>query len=128
MHQWVTLHSPGDIAAINSARAKLRRLGLAPKWARRIKDDRLPKKPMTSFLSYSSSRWKSGDFEGLSIQEASKKASAEWKALSEAERAVCLPLSVSWHQRLTYITRPLPRRRRTEQHDPECTLLCELTD
>lgn len=92
------LHSASDIAAINSARAKLRRLGLGPKWGRRIKDARLPKKPMTSFVNFASARWKSGDWEGLSVQEGSKKASAEWKALSDAERAVCVPLSVSWHQ------------------------------
>lgn len=118
LHQWIILHSPSDIAAINSARAKLRRLGLGPKWGRRIKDDRQPKRPMTSFANFTSSRWKSGDYEGLNVTEASKKASTEWKALSEAERAVCLPLSASWHQRLTYTTRPLPQRPRTEQHDP----------
>ncbi|KAI9674749.1 MAG: hypothetical protein M1817_001653 [Caeruleum heppii] len=82
------IHSftPQEIAAANRARLTLKRRSVG-KRASPLRDDRKQKKPLTGFLYFFVERQRSGDFKHISIAEASKLASKEWKALTDAERA-----------------------------------------
>ena len=77
-----------EIARINSARNKLRRLGVNPNRVRTIKDHRVPKRQPTSFMRYVKMRWSSGDLAGTPATEAMKKLAEDWKALGPAEQKV----------------------------------------
>ncbi|KAK1825669.1 hypothetical protein QBC39DRAFT_377204, partial [Podospora conica] len=89
--QWVNLHAASDIAAINAARMKLRRLGFVNKSVRPIKDDRAPKRTANAYINFVKSRWASGDYDGVKVPEAGKSFGTEWNALSSAERAAFDP-------------------------------------
>lgn len=92
--KWISSHTPEQIRQANNARRvlnlrdnkKAAALG-EPKPAVRkynqIADDRQPKRFSTAFIMFCKDRWASGDLKGVSLPEASKLMSNEWKALSE---------------------------------------------
>ncbi|KAK1769779.1 hypothetical protein QBC33DRAFT_531956 [Phialemonium atrogriseum] len=82
---WVESHSPEEIADANRARKRLKRDFKATSKGL-IKDERQPKRSLSSYLLFVKSRWQSGDLTGQHPVEASKSMSGEWKALSDAER------------------------------------------
>lgn len=92
---WIQSKTPIEIDAANRARRRLKHL-LAPTLSayclgRRfapIKDERQPTKPRSGFTLFCSERWQSGDLDGVSVPEAGSRISAEWKALTDAERKV----------------------------------------
>jgi hypothetical protein len=89
---WVESHTPEQISFANNARRSLRRkLGDKVKGTSKykpIKDERLVKRPVTSYLQFSINRQASGDFRNIPVSERSKLISKEWKALSEGEKKV----------------------------------------
>jgi hypothetical protein len=100
--EWLNAHTPAQIKEANAVRTRLRR-NLADKKSQYqpIKDDRLVKKPSSSYLLYHSERITSGDFRGVKTPAASKDISVEYKALSASEKKVrldvpaCLPHSIT---------------------------------
>ena len=98
-NRWVSSHSPDEIREANNARRALSKIAKEPKPAGRksrlvahriypIKDDRLVKRPITSYSAYIRDRWASGDFRGVTVSEASKAIGREWKSLSRDEAKV----------------------------------------
>lgn len=88
--EWLSSHTPAQILEANAARARLRRLLVdsKSKYAA-IKDDRLVKRPLSSYLQYHNERLASGDFRGISTPVACKDIGREYKALTASERKVC---------------------------------------
>jgi hypothetical protein len=90
---WVESHTPDQIRAANAARASLKRkIGkkktkeFAP-----IEDPRIPKKPVNVLAAFTKERWASGDMKGISVADASKALTNEWKTLPAAEKKVIFP-------------------------------------
>lgn len=88
---WVNSHTTDEIRQANNARRRLRRMlaGVrksGPAHTCPIADDRVPKRPTTPYLKFFITRYNAGVYNGLVPKEASKVASGEWKALSDAER------------------------------------------
>ncbi|KAG9925663.1 hypothetical protein KCV02_g9656, partial [Aureobasidium melanogenum] len=81
--EWLNNHTPAQIYEANVARARLRKLTFdtSSKYAP-IKDDRLVKRPISSFLQYHNERLNSGDFRGIPAPIASKDIATEFKALT----------------------------------------------
>lgn len=88
--RWVESHSPEEIKLANSARKKLRKVDdkKSPKKWSAIEDERLAKRPVTSYVHFSISRQASGDFNNIKIGERAKLISQEWKALDAEEKQV----------------------------------------
>ncbi|KAG9660472.1 hypothetical protein KCU98_g10423, partial [Aureobasidium melanogenum] len=86
-HEWLNSHTPAQIYEANVARARLRKLTFdtSSKYAP-IKDDRLVKRPISSFLQYHNERLASGDFRGIPTPVSSKDIATEFKALSASEK------------------------------------------
>lgn len=84
---WVASHPPEDIDAANKARTFLRRV--SPIHRTPIEDDRLPKRPVSSWILFSKARWASPTYTGMSVKDATKMISSEWKEISASERQVC---------------------------------------
>ncbi|CAD0097631.1 unnamed protein product [Aureobasidium mustum] len=85
--EWLNRHTPAQIFEANAARARLRRLLVDSKLKySAIKDERLVKRPLSSYLQYHTERLASGDFRGVSTPVASKDIAREFKALSASER------------------------------------------
>jgi len=80
-------HTPQQIYESNRALNHLQRLGKAK--GRKIADPRLPKGPLPPHILFLKARYDSGDMKGISLVEAQKALSEEWKKLSAAERKVC---------------------------------------
>ena len=90
--KWIESHTPQQIRDANNARRALTRLR-GKKGGQKfssIKDDRLVSLPIGAYLVFFKSRQASGDFKGLKSVEAAKLAGREWKALSAAEKQVCV--------------------------------------
>ncbi|KAI1132072.1 hypothetical protein F5Y10DRAFT_261551 [Nemania abortiva] len=86
---WVESHTPQQIYDANSARRALKKKHSFPKGTLKlIRDDRLPKRPLTAFALFTKARWASGDFAGGStpIGETMGRIAREWKGLKAAER------------------------------------------
>ncbi|KAG9545918.1 hypothetical protein KCU71_g17180, partial [Aureobasidium melanogenum] len=85
--EWLSSHTPAQIYEANVARARLRKLTFdtSSKYAP-IKDDRLVKRPISSFLQYHNERLNSGDFRGIPAPIASKDIATEFKALTASEK------------------------------------------
>lgn len=93
--EWLQSHTPTQIYHANLARKKLRfRLSNSSKY-RDIVDDRLVKRPQTPYIIFHGERLASGAYSGMSMGQAAKEIAAEFKALSESEKKVCLPVSFS---------------------------------
>jgi hypothetical protein len=52
-------------------------------------DDRKVKAVAGPYPQFFGDRYRSGDFKGISVTDASRLVAAEWKALSAAEKKVC---------------------------------------
>lgn len=81
---FVLSKSVEEIAVANRARRELRALGYS---ATMLPDERRPKGPRTPFALYVTDYWKR-EGPGLKAPDGVKKASAEWNALSDADRQV----------------------------------------
>lgn len=108
--EFVQSHSAEEIKTANSARQALNRLAKKPLPAGRkspfvskrlpvFEDERQPK-IINAYAEYNKSRWATGDFAGMSVVEASRIVSKEWKALPSTEKTVGCPLC-PLHQPLT---------------------------
>lgn len=98
---WVESHTPEQIRDANIARTRLHKLAkittadgkkrsISSLPVRLIKDERRPRKPLTGYLTYSTRRNASGDFDGVPVVERARKVAEEWKALSSEEVQVCV--------------------------------------
>ena len=85
--QFIESHTPAVIRAANNARLNLRRRKVRG-FQKQLQDHRQVKSPRSSYISFYQERMATGDFRGLKMPEATKLASREWKALSEAEKKV----------------------------------------
>ncbi|CAK7274505.1 hypothetical protein SEPCBS119000_006207 [Sporothrix epigloea] len=81
---WVTSHTATQTVDANRARAQLNRIAKIKR--RAIQDDRLPKRPTTSFSLFTKERWATGEFAGRPLAEAARTIAAEWKSLSATDR------------------------------------------
>lgn len=54
----------------------------------KLQDDREVKRLKTSYNYFSTERFKSGDFSGITVVDAAKRIGQEWSALSAAEKKV----------------------------------------
>lgn len=95
--KWVTSFTPTEINKANKARTQLNKLLMKPgKNApyKLIKDERRPKNPIPALFLFNKDRWASGDFRGLDVGAATRLVSAEWDALSAAEKKVSQALTL----------------------------------
>ena len=92
--EWILTYSPAEINDANKARKALKSRLKSSSFPK-LHDERLVTGPRTAYVNFSAQRHRSGDFAGMSITEASKLISAEWRALSESDKKVSL-LTCSW--------------------------------
>jgi len=93
---FVSKLSVDEIKQSNLARARLNRLSPSSRRAvraRPIRDPRVPKMPPNAYSQFTSSRWASGEFEGVSVPDAAKRMSAEWKSLTAAQKQPYIDIS-----------------------------------
>lgn len=83
---WVESHTPAEIYNANLARARLARMNVQSK-ARKIPDERMPKRPMNAYLTYVKEQWMTGDFSGA-VENTGPELARGWKALPEEEKKV----------------------------------------
>ena len=89
-----------EIRLANNARKILRNrkdlkdLKLSAAATRNIEDERKPKRALTAYFIFNTSRQESGDFRNISVPERAKLLGQEWKALSEDEKEVSLRSAV----------------------------------
>lgn len=88
---WVGTHTPAQIIEANAARRALNKLvhtkSGKPKYST-IVDDRLPSRPISSYIIFTKDRHASGEFKGIATGDASKLIAKEWATASESEKAV----------------------------------------
>lgn len=84
---WVSSLKPTDVVAANNARRLLKRRTKA-KQVILIKDDRLPKRPLSGYAQYSGERNASGDFKNISVAERGRLIGKEWRELGSSEKQV----------------------------------------
>lgn len=87
---WVESHDPQAIYDANLARRLLKKKYDIPKATLKlIRDERLPKRPVTAFALFSKARWASGEYANSgSVTAVASKLGEEWKSLTPAERKV----------------------------------------
>ncbi|KAI4594553.1 hypothetical protein KJ359_007641 [Pestalotiopsis sp. 9143b] len=91
---WVESRTPEEIYQANLARHLLKRKYNYPKATKQLlKDERQPARIRTSYIYFTKARWASGEFANKPIQEVAAALSAEWKNMTESEKAVSRPLS-----------------------------------
>ncbi|RSM10734.1 hypothetical protein CDV31_007111 [Fusarium ambrosium] len=81
---WIKSHEPARIHIANQARRRLNRL--TEKNYRALEDERLPKRPLSSYTNFTVQSWPR--LGGTDAIEGSKNISQAWKALSPSEKAV----------------------------------------
>lgn len=95
---WVESHTLDQINAAINARLRLKREFNYPKGSpKSIKDERLPKRPISAFAYFTKAKWAAGDVKegGNRAMAASAAAiSADWKNLSASQRQVSHALAV----------------------------------
>ncbi|KAI9878992.1 MAG: hypothetical protein M1830_009921 [Pleopsidium flavum] len=83
--KWVLSHTVDEIKRANNARLSLKRrhkkTGVSP-----IRDDRLVKRPTTSYAQFLKERIDSGDLKHMKIAEMSRLVAREWKGLNSGEK------------------------------------------
>ncbi|KAF4462746.1 hmg box [Fusarium albosuccineum] len=83
---WVETHEPARIYIANQARNRIAFLTGKP--AKTIKDERLPKQPVTSFILYATENYsQAGERADTPAPERMKTISNDWKQMSPAEKA-----------------------------------------
>ena len=108
--KWLSEHAPLEIKAANAARDKLRKQ--ARKEGKRkiyshIQDERLVKKPRSSYSYFLANRFATGDLKYMKISEAGFVVGREWRALTAAQKKVD-------HRPQSFP----PRKKQTADHDP----------
>ncbi|KAI0008043.1 hypothetical protein F4779DRAFT_468936 [Xylariaceae sp. FL0662B] len=94
--KWVESHTPEEVSrAINARRMLKKKFNYPVGQLKLIRDDRLPKKPATSFVLFTKARWASGDFAKTPVTQASKTIGQEWLKLPAEERHAYEDLSKS---------------------------------
>ncbi|RYO83026.1 hypothetical protein DL766_005522 [Monosporascus sp. MC13-8B] len=85
---WVESLTPDQVKAANSARSLLKRKYNIPVGqAKHIKDERLPKRPLTAYSLFTRARWSTGEFAGGGgIRNMGAAIAQEWKKLPETEK------------------------------------------
>ncbi|KAL1961622.1 hypothetical protein VTN77DRAFT_1372 [Rasamsonia byssochlamydoides] len=86
---WVKSYTPLQIRQANFARRKLAKLTESYKYHIKmnpIKDDRQVKMPKTPYNSYCKERFQSGDLKHMSITDAARRITEEWKGMTEQEK------------------------------------------
>ncbi|KAJ4173577.1 hypothetical protein NW754_012575 [Fusarium falciforme] len=81
---WIKTHEPARIHIANQARRRLTKL--TDKNYRVFEDDRLPKRPLSSYTNFTVENWPR--LGGSDAIDGSKNISEAWKALSPSEKAV----------------------------------------
>ncbi|RSL59832.1 hypothetical protein CEP54_007082 [Fusarium duplospermum] len=81
---WIKTYEPARIHIANQARRRLNRL--TEKNYRALEDERLPKRPLSSYTNFTVQSWPR--LGGSDAIEGSKNISQAWKALSPSEKAV----------------------------------------
>ncbi|KAI8683986.1 HMG box domain-containing protein [Fusarium keratoplasticum] len=81
---WIRTHEPARIHIANQARRRLTKL--TDKNYRVFEDDRLPKRPLSSYTNFTVENWPR--LGGSDAIDGSKNISEAWKALSPSEKAV----------------------------------------
>lgn len=56
---------------------------------RQIDDDRLVKRPRTSYLIFLTERTSHGDFKHMAVKDIAVRVAEEWKGLTSSEKEVC---------------------------------------
>ncbi|KAL8914661.1 MAG: hypothetical protein Q9172_007045 [Xanthocarpia lactea] len=83
--EWILTHSPAEINDANRARKALKSRLMSSSFPK-LHDERLVTGRRTPYINFMVQRHRSGDFAGVSIPEAAKLISAEWRALSESDK------------------------------------------
>ncbi|PBP15527.1 HMG box protein [Diplocarpon rosae] len=85
--KFVASHDPDKIRLANNARHALRILAPRSSWPL-IRDPRMPKRPVTSWMLYVTDRYASGDYKDVPFLEATTLLKKEFTALKPSERQV----------------------------------------
>ncbi|KAJ4320854.1 hypothetical protein N0V84_005675 [Fusarium piperis] len=84
LKSWIKTHEPARIHIANQARRRLSKL--TGKSYRTLEDERLPKRPLSSYTNFTVVNWPR--LGGTDAVDGSKNISQAWKALSASEKAV----------------------------------------
>lgn len=91
--KWVETYTPEQIRLANNARYALKRRAAKSMVEKTkfspISDSRQIKRPLQPYLQFVQERFKSGDFQGITLKDAGGRLGSEWKALSSSEKQVC---------------------------------------
>ncbi|OGM44068.1 HMG box protein [Aspergillus bombycis] len=87
--QWIKSHTPLQIKEANLARSRLTRL--TKKKYPLLRDDRLVKRPSSSYVFFYLERTGQGDFKHMAVKDIGVRVAEEWKGLTESEKEVHLP-------------------------------------
>ncbi|KAJ5740768.1 hypothetical protein N7493_000640 [Penicillium malachiteum] len=97
---WILSHTPTQIKDANLARRRLaKKIG---KPCVLLKDDRLVKRPLSSYMIFARERIASGDFKHLQVADISGRASNEWKNLTASEKERFHKLAIQDRERYVH--------------------------
>ncbi|KAE8159954.1 hypothetical protein BDV40DRAFT_271673, partial [Aspergillus tamarii] len=86
--QWIKSHTPLQIKEANLARNKLTRL--TNKRYPLLRDERLVKRPSSSYVFFYLERTGQGDFKHMAVKDISARVAEEWNGLTDSEKEVRL--------------------------------------
>ncbi|KAL8387643.1 hypothetical protein RB595_009770 [Gaeumannomyces hyphopodioides] len=90
---WVESHTPAEVQAANKARSRLRRVHQVS--TPKIRDPRLPKRPMTPFLYYIQKGFTPRDPAQESVTDHAKSAASQWNTLPATERKPFVDMAIA---------------------------------
>ncbi|KAJ5691314.1 hypothetical protein N7488_012049 [Penicillium malachiteum] len=97
---WILSHTPTQIKEANLARRRLaKKIG---KPCTLLKDERLVKRPLSSYMIFAQERVASGDFKYMQVADISGRTSSEWKSLSESEKQRFHKLAIQDRERYVH--------------------------
>ncbi|KAK6828707.1 hypothetical protein RU639_003759 [Aspergillus parasiticus] len=82
--QWIKSHTPLQIKEANLARSRLTKL--TNKRYPPLRDDRLVKRPSSSYVFFFIERTGQGDFKHMAAKDIATRVAEEWKGLTESEK------------------------------------------
>ncbi|KAE8135461.1 hypothetical protein BDV38DRAFT_139495 [Aspergillus pseudotamarii] len=83
-NQWIKSHTPLQIKEANLARNKLTRL--TSKRYSLLRDERLVKRPSSSYVFFYLERTGQGDFKHMAVKDISARVAEEWNGLTDTEK------------------------------------------
>lgn len=93
LRSWLQTHTPKEIIEANFARSRLNTLEAYKKHVSALHDDRIPRRPISPWLLFTSQRLRTTDRSTTEARsQALKDIAAAWRALSDSERQVSCPL------------------------------------